>query len=714
MKSQNNKISLLSPEGCRHLLWILISIILVSSFCARLITTQGGAVECEKVVIDARGATLSAEIYYPAGTSEEDKLPAVIVAHGGGCTFETVKGIAQELARRGFVVLNVSGYGSGLSEQPLYDEGGFGPGNNSLDTPAGMMDALNFVRTLTFVDQTRIGVTGHSTGSKRVSATASADCGYLTLNDIMINVLFDTFGQTFSEEEIKEDADKLAEDRLNDDQLQYYRSLKAQNEEHYNTRVKAVALFGSDAFLILPAKTVTVAGYEVTRNCQTNLTVINGKFDERYLLTKDANKEAFYTGGSDIELEQWYELDDLAQSSRTLGGFKSTSVVSNADLRNAVEGRTSRVIVYTSGTHSWEFFSQQMSANISKFFEQTLNYNRGNLTDPATIPLDTDKQVWPFRTMFNCIAMMGMLCMVLPVLMLLLNRKKFADCVVAVPDEMRQKYDPRLYWGANILAVLTGVIAILKANKGGIFAYDPGSFLCLTRTACLTIEFLKWMCIGSAVILAAAIILNKKLCGVTGLRALNLNIDIRKILKLLLIALIITGCCYAAVMVCEYFFAEQFRLWMTAFGEMKADYWFIALRYVLLFFPIFLLLGAAINLNKRTDIPEWKDTLLAVVFNSLGVWGVCIISIAAAYIKLAATGQGCAAGELISNFICSYQLLFSVPLTVFFAKFFYNRTGSIWAGAAFNACIICWAMTATLGIHDLYVGQGWFNIVLGL
>ena len=44
---------------------------------------------------------------------------------------------------------------------------------------------------------------------------------------------------------------------------------------------------------------------------------------------------------------------------------------------------------------------------------------------------------------------------------------------------------------------------------------------------------------------------------------------------------------------------------------------------------------------------------------------------------------------MISNFICSYQLLFSVPLTVFFAKFFYNRTGSIWAGAAFNACIIC-------------------------
>ncbi len=710
MKPDKKPFSLLSPEGSKRILWILIVIILLSSFCARLITTQGGSVKCEKVAIDARGATLSAELYYPAGTGEGANLPAVIVAHGGGCTLETVKGIAQELARRGFVVLNVSGYGSGLSEQPLFDEGGFGPGNNSLDTPAGYMDALNFVRTLKFVDQTRIGVTGHSTGSKRVSATASADCGYLSLNDIMINILYDTFGQTFTEEEIKEDADKLAEDRLNDDQLQYYWNLKAQNEEHYNTRVKAVALFGSDAFLILPAKTVTVGGYEVTRNCQTNLTVINGKFDERYLLTKDPNKEAFYTGGSDIELEQWYELNDLDQSSRTLGDFRSTSIVSNAELRKAIEDRSSRVIVYTSGTHSWEFFSQQMAGGISKYFEQTLNYNRGNLTDPSTTPLDTTKQVWPFRVMFNCIAMVAMLLMVLPILTLLLNRKKFAECVVDVPDDARQKYNPYLYWGANLLAVVTGVVAIFKANKGGIFAYDPGKFLCLTRTACLTIEFLKWMCIGSAIILVAAVIINKKTCGVTGLRALNLNINIRKILKLLLIALIIVGCCYAALMVCEYFFAEQFRLWMTAFGEMKADYWFIALRYVLLFFPIFLLLGAAINLNKRTDIPEWKDTLLAVVFNSLGIWGVCIIMIVVAYIK----GKNCAAGEMISNFICSYQLLVSVPLTVFFAKYFYNRTGSIWAGAAFNACLICWAMTATLGIHDLYVGQTWFSVVLGL
>lgn len=708
------KMLLKTPEGSKKLICILLIIILVCSFFARLITTQGGEIKCEKVSIDARGATLTAELYYPAGTGDGDNLPAVIVTHGGGCTYETVKGIAQELGRRGFVVLNVSGYGSGLSEQPLFDEGGFGPGNNDLNTPAGMLDALNFVRTLTFVDQERIGITGHSTGSKRASATAVADCGFLSLNDIMINVLCDTFGQTFTKEEINEDADKLAEDRLNSDQLEYYKNLKAQNEEYFNTRIKAVALFGSDAFLILPSQTVNVAGYEVTRNCQTNLSVINGMFDERYLLTPEANREAFYTGDKNIEVAKWYELDDLAKSSKTLGDFNGTSIVSNADLKKAIDDRDSRVIVYTSGSHSWEFFSQQMSAAISKYFEQTLNYNCGNLNDSSTVPLDAQKQTWPYRTMFNCIAMVAMLLMVLPILNLLLTKKQYAECIVDVAEGDRQKYNPKLYWGANIFAVITGIVAILKANKGGIFAYDPGEFLCLTRTACLTIEFLKWLCIGSAIIMVVAIIINKKKCGVTGLKALNLDINIRKILKSVLIALIIVGCCYATLIVCEYFFGEQFRLWMTAFGEMKADYWFIALRYVLLFFPIYVLLGAAINLNKRTDIPEWKDTLLAVVFNSLGVWAICIIMIVKAYIDLAATGAGYAAGELFSNFACSYQLLTTVPLTVFFAKYFYNKTGSIWTGAAFNAFLVCWAMTATLGIHDLYVGQTWLSIFLNV
>ena len=110
--------------------------------------------------------------YYPVGTTDEDSLPAVIVTHGAGCTHKGMNSYAMELARRGFVVFAVSANGSGISEFPQRDEIGAGEKDyDARNTPGGLHDALDFVRTLKFVDQTRIGMMGHSQGSRRTSYT---------------------------------------------------------------------------------------------------------------------------------------------------------------------------------------------------------------------------------------------------------------------------------------------------------------------------------------------------------------------------------------------------------------------------------------------------------------------------------------------------------------------------------------------------------------
>lgn len=148
------KLTLKTKEGCWRLLAIFIVIILLSGFVARMISSSGGSVKISRVTYDSRGATANADLYYPAGTSDKDSLPAVLVAHGGGVSKGVVQGMAEEIARRGYVVLCVDAYGSGISEQPKYDEGGQGIDGNTPDaSPGGMIDALNFVRTLNFVDQ---------------------------------------------------------------------------------------------------------------------------------------------------------------------------------------------------------------------------------------------------------------------------------------------------------------------------------------------------------------------------------------------------------------------------------------------------------------------------------------------------------------------------------------------------------------------------------
>ena len=115
------------------------------------------------MTIDARGAKLEGDLYYPAGVSDEDKLPAVIVVHGGGVNKGNYKSIAEELARREFVVFNINAYGTSGSEMPPYDEYDQGvDGYNSFGSSCGVLDVVEFLRTFQFVDQTRIGIAGHS------------------------------------------------------------------------------------------------------------------------------------------------------------------------------------------------------------------------------------------------------------------------------------------------------------------------------------------------------------------------------------------------------------------------------------------------------------------------------------------------------------------------------------------------------------------------
>ena len=51
--------------------------------------------------------------------------------------------------------------------------------------------------------------------------------GYYTLNDILINVLYEEFGQKFTEDEITQDAVALAEERLNEAQLAHFNDIRA-------------------------------------------------------------------------------------------------------------------------------------------------------------------------------------------------------------------------------------------------------------------------------------------------------------------------------------------------------------------------------------------------------------------------------------------------------------------------------------------------------
>ena len=709
MEKNRSWFTLKTKKGNQRLFALFIVLILVSSMCARFISTEGGKLKVEQVTIDARGAAINGELYYPAGTSTKDKLPAVIVTHGGGCTYGVTRGIALELARRRFVVFNVSAYGTGLSEMPPYDENGLGVEKyDGRITPVGLLDSLNFVRTLKFVDPMRIGMTGHSMGSRRTAYSAILDCGYYTFNDIMINVLTDTFGQSFTQDEINQGADTLAKKRLDGSQLAFYRSLRDAKRKAYDSMLRSICIMGGDGVTVNPPATVKIAGHEVSRNCQVNIGYINGNYDTSYynFPTRNTSKAAWYTGTKDIGLEKWYIIDDVGKKSKTLGGFYDLSIKTDTELANAIDNRTTRIVMLNPETHSKNFLSIATAADVVKYFEQTLNNNNGKITEAATAALDVHKQIWPWRTTFNCIAMFSMFGMIVSLLGMMIRDGFFVSCAVSAPEETKPKFNTVRYGLLSTATVLLLFFSMYYANKRGLMIFAPNKVWPLTRPASLTLVFLGLVALGSLIILAVGMILDKKASGTTGLKSLNLAMSFKDILKCVLAGIVLLGAAYLSLMIIDYFFNEDYRLWMTVFTYIKADYWFIALKYAIAIFPMYLVIGAAINYSVRTDIPEWKDTLITVVVNSLGVWLVCLIN----FIMFKTLYNG----TLFSSFICSYQIVLLVPITVYFTRKCYNLTKNIWIGAVLNTFLICWSMTSALGVNDIYTAQTWLGNFLGL
>lgn len=694
-------------SNCQRLVALFIVIILVSSGMAALISSDFGRTKIEAVHLDVRGGVLEGDLYYPAGVSDKDSLPAVIVMHGGAVNKGVMKGFAEELSRRGFVVFNVNAYGVGLSEQPPGDEAGQGRDefNVFAASPQGMYDALEYIHSLAFVDKTRIGLFGHSLGSTRASVTALLDCSRYTWNDTMINVLYDTFGQKFAEEDITKDADTLAQSRLSQEELAYYYHIKSEQEDYYNSRVNAVLLAGTDAALVHTIEEVKIADYMVPRNLQVNIGVVNGTYDVgKEVLKSEAVINSWYVPEGATK-ENWYSLDDIGGTSEVLGEILSISILNNEKLSQAISNRSTRICMLNDETHSKNFFSKETTADVVKYFEQTLNYNRGNLTDGQADILDSRNIVFMWRAFFNFIAMLAALAMIFPMLELLLQTKFFAAC--KVPEAaIEAPYKKGRYILSSIATVAVGFFAIYRANNKGVGTVMPSKFFPLTLLQGVTILFLLIIAAGAIVIFVLNMFMERKESGTTGIKRLNLGIGIINVLKSILIAFILTAGVYLSLVVIRDLFQQDYRFWVSMLSELKTEYWLIVLRYCLILFPLYLIIGAAINQCVRNDISQGKDTLITVVINTAGVSLCCLVN----FLMFTFAFDG----TQLAAFTPSYQMLFFVPVTVYITRKMYHMTKSIWTGAAFNALLISWSMVAAQGVVNTYYGQGFLSILFGV
>lgn len=692
--------SLQSKESCRKLLAVSLSVMLLFSCIAQLISCDFGKVKISALTLDVRGAELDIDLYTPANVRPGDNLPCVLLAHGRGATKNVVRGVAEELAHRGYVVLNVNAYGMGASEQPVVDEVGGGADSWALmGNPFGMLDALNYARSLTYVDTTRIAMYGHSFGSMRSATVAAMDCGYLTLNDILINVLADDFGQTFTEEEIAQNADELAAARLSPEELVWYESIKAEKTDWYNSRLNTIVLAGDGGENLVG--TVVVGGHEVNREIQVNVAFNLGKYDSLGAgaeWNKDGTQVVL---GQPLNIDYWYRSVNFGETIEPVGALNEVTTDNSPALKEALESRTARIVCYNDESHSKNYFSSASNADTINIVNQALAVSGVK---------DASSQTWFARACCNFVALIAMLISLLALTALLLKTKYFAPCV----GEKIEGAAPVGKKEGVVLAVLTvvfTVLCLLKANSGGPVWANPWgtrwfpNILKLVTTSAIAVWFVIWLTLASAVILAIKLFLGKK-AGNVGFKALNLAPGFSRVLKTILLAIIVIAFANFQLVVIERVFNQDFRFWQLMFGEMKIEHWFeVALPYMILFLPCYLIIGMAINHGADDKIPEGKDMVKTIVINSLGVWGLCLFC----YIMWFVNWKGAA----ISDFTLSYSMLTFVPLTVYITRKMYKLTNSVWLGALLNSMLLAWTLTCSAGIADKYYGQSFLSLLFG-
>jgi dienelactone hydrolase len=151
---------------------ICVAIMVGSSVVASLVQRDFGRIEVTNVIYqNFNGIPIRAKLLRPVGATKANPMPGVVHIHGYQNNRETGDAYCIELARRGFVVLNIDAIGRGNSGMPN------DPKDSNFDKTYGGLTSLKVLRSLPFVDPKSVGMLGHSLGAEMAYQVALGDPG---------------------------------------------------------------------------------------------------------------------------------------------------------------------------------------------------------------------------------------------------------------------------------------------------------------------------------------------------------------------------------------------------------------------------------------------------------------------------------------------------------------------------------------------------------
>ena len=619
----------MKTKKLRTILCICTALILISCIGASWIQTAGGKIDITKInIVSDGGAVQSAYLFRPVDATSENPLPAVITSHGNYNNKEMQDSNSIELARRGFVVMSIDMYRHGNSSVTDADKWTY-----------SMIDALKYIGNLDFVDQTKVGITGHSRGAK------------------MCN-----------------------------DAIKEYLISKATGRE-VNYDISCVLLVGSnpwtDPFVPETAnQTTSVTGQNYTLSDELyNLLVDYGEPVE---LTIDygqvcATYDEWNFQSPDVgnDPSKYFESDAGRAFINQLEGVNLTGDVESGKFYyGTIGGETySRVMYQTHEIHPMNHFSLQECNAVVNYFYTELGVPNGHEY------IAESSQVWWAKELFNLIGLIGLLMLIYPLGCGLMRLPLFQELAASEKPRklpaLKTVKDKVSYWVcwciiAAIPPLLLFPIAIDWVGQGLASPSTATPIFGQPNTN----ELVVWsMCI--AVVMVAVFFVKFALVGKPGgitIEDLGIKITAKKFFKALLLGAFVVGILYTIVFAADYFFTTDFRIWVIAVKATTPRHLVLALTYFIGFLIFYLANSMLVNANRIEGWPEWKVLLFSCINNVIGI----AIIIAIQYATFVSTGALAFNAMRVVNL---FPLVVLIPVASIIQRKYFDKTGNIYLGA---------------------------------
>ena len=336
--------------------------------------------------------------------------------------------------------------------------------------------------------------------------------------------------------------------------------------------------------------------------------------------------------------------------------------------------------VYSPATiHPGVHFSTECVGYAIDFFEAAM---------PAPNPLPASNQVWPFKTAFNSLGLLGFFMFLVAFTLAMLRTSYFSALATDGILTARRTLDTRkakiwFWWPLIATAVFSFAIFIPILDKFYFMAnavFQQDGPLCIGVWAACTGAF------AFVMLLINYYAYGKK--NGFSLRDTGVYIGGSKLIKTILLALIAVSVTYSLVFISHYFFLTDFRIWVIGIKTFGPDKLLVALPFLLLFLVYFVVNSITINSFNFIKIgnKDWVNTVILVLMNVAASIAIIVVF----YVTFAVNGDPIwdnSYGQQISA-IWQFPVLLYLSFGAVASRMIYRRTNNPYLAGIIMAIIV--------------------------